>query len=439
MRRSTREWKARWWGALGLAAVGWTSEVSAQAAAVSTGEGRVAAAVRRDIGVLAHDSLAGRFTGTAGSDRAASYLIGRLGETGVRPGPAGWRQVFGIAPDLVALREVPGADRPASGVNVIGMIPGSDPVLRSEAVVVGAHYDHLGVGLTSSMSLGNRGEIHNGADDNASGSVALIEIARQLAARPARRTVMVVAFSGEELGLLGSSAYVKSPPFPLERTVAMINLDMVGRLRNDRLLAFGSETAVEFPALLDSLRRRFPFDLAYSGDGYGRSDQQSFYLAGKPVLHLFTDLHEDYHRPSDDAEKINVDGLIRVAEFAAELTRAIADRPVPLTFVNKPPPPPPVAGPVATGGYGAYLGSIPDMSVGGPGVRLSGARPESPAARAGLIAGDVLLGIGRHEIGDLQAMTDALRQHRPGDTVVVRYRRGAAVDSVRVVLGRRGG
>ncbi|MFN0177721.1 MAG: M28 family peptidase [Gemmatimonadales bacterium] len=408
-----------------------------QAARAQNGE----RAARTDLSFLASDRLEGRFTGSARADSAASYLAKRFGEVGAKPGVPGWLQRFAIAPDLVALRELPAEQRPAAATNVIAVVRGRDRVLREEVVVVGAHYDHLGLGQTSSLSLGSRGEIHNGADDNASGTVALLEIARRLASRPAKRTVVLVAFSGEELGLLGSAAYVKAPALPMAKTVAMINLDMVGRLRNDRLLAFGSETAVEFPALLDSLNREARFDLKYSGDGYGRSDQQSFYVAGKPVIHFFTDLHEDYHRPSDDAEKVNVAGLVRVAAFATELTRAVADRAAPLTFVNKPPPAAPVASgnPAATPGYGAYLGSIPDMSVGGPGVRISGVRPESPAAKAGLVEGDVLLGIGAFEIGDLQAMTDALRQHRPGDTATVRFRRGAVVDSVRVVFGRRGG
>lgn len=210
-------------------------------------------------------------------------------------------------------------------------MPGTDPELQNEYVVVGAHYDHLGDGHAN--SLGTPGEIHNGADDNASGTAALLDIARRFAAAPAKRTVVLVAFSGEEFGLLGSAAYVRSAPVSMERTVAMVNLDMVGRLRNDRLLVFGSETATEFPAMLDSLNGTHRFDLHYSGDGFGRSDQQSFYLARKPVLHMFTDLHEDYHRPSDDWDKINLPGLVRVAAYTTDVVRAIADRRTPLTFV----------------------------------------------------------------------------------------------------------
>ena len=397
-------------------------------------------AVTADIRVLAADSLGGRFTGTAEAGKAARYLARRFGEAGARPGVPGWLQSFPIAPDIPGLKEIAVAARPTHGVNVVAVVPGRDRVLKGEYVVVGAHYDHLGHGEAKSSSLGDPGQIFNGADDNASGSVALVAIARELVRRPPRRSVVLVAFSGEELGLLGSAAYIREPVVPLEKTVAMVNLDMVGRLRNGRLLVFGSETATEFPALLDSLNGAARFDLKYSGDGFGRSDQQSFYVAKKPVLQMFTDLHEDYHRPSDDWEKINVPGLVKVAGFTTDLVRAIADRAAPLTFVFKAPPAPVAsASGQPSSGYGAYLGSIPDMSSGGPGVRISGVRPESPAARAGLKEGDTLLWIGTFEVTDLQAMTEALRSHQAGDTVLVRFRRGPVVDSAVVVLGRRGG
>jgi hypothetical protein len=321
-----------------------------------------------------------------------------------------------------------------TGLNVVGILRGRDRELGKEVVVIGAHYDHLGRGVLGARDA--RGEIHNGADDNASGSVTLVEIARRLARQPPKRTVVFVAFAGEEEGLLGSGAYVKDPVLPLARTVAMINLDMVGRLRENRLLVLGVETAGEFRALLDSLNQAAGFDLRVSGDGYGASDHQSFYLAKRPVLHFFTDLHEDYHRATDDADKLNATGMARIAAFTGDLARVLADRAAPLSFVDRPPP-----APVAGGGrgYGAWFGSIPDMSGGGPGVRFSGVSPGSPAEVAGLRADDVLLKIGDHEIPDLQRMTDALRAHRPGDTVAVVFRRGIKVDTVRVVLGRRGG
>jgi hypothetical protein len=415
-----------------VCALGWAAPLVPPPAAAQAVE-----QARADLRFLASDRLAGRFTGTVESDSAAAYLARRFRAVGARPPAGGALVEFSIAPGIPGLREMPPAERPTRGVNVVGVIRGRDPALRDQAVVVGAHYDHLGRGQSHQGSLApdSVGAIHHGADDNASGTVALLEIARRLAAAPPKRSVIVVAFAGEELGLLGSAAYVRNPVVPLDRTVAMLNLDMVGRLRGDRLLVYGSETAAEFPSLLDSLNRGAHFALAHSGDGYGRSDQQSFYVAGTPVLHFFTDLHEDYHRPSDAAEKVNVAGLVRVADFAADLARVLADRPAPLTLVVKPPP---AATTAASGsGYGAYLGSIPDMSGGGPGVRLSGVRSGSPAERAGLKGGDVLLRIGRFEVGDLQAMTTALRAHHAGDTVVVVFRREAAVDSTVVVFGQR--
>ncbi|MBX3145375.1 MAG: M28 family peptidase [Gemmatimonadales bacterium] len=404
----------------------------------AAGQATVESALRRDVQVLSADSLGGRFTGSPGGDAAARYLAWRFEEAGAKPAPGGWLHEFTMPADLAGFRSLPPDRRPTRAANVVALVPGTDPELQNEYVVVGAHYDHLGDGHAN--SLGTPGEIHNGADDNASGTAALLDIARRFAAAPAKRTVVLVAFSGEEFGLLGSAAYVRSAPVSMERTVAMVNLDMVGRLRNDRLLVFGSETATEFPAMLDSLNGTHRFDLHYSGDGFGRSDQQSFYLARKPVLHMFTDLHEDYHRPSDDWDKINLPGLVRVAAYTTDVVRAIADRRTPLTFVMGAPPAHSgaAAAPVSAG-YGAYLGSIPDMGSGGPGVRLSGVRPGSPADQAGLAEGDVLLRIGDFEIADLQAMTDALRSYKPGESAVVRYRRGADERSTTVVFGRRGG
>lgn len=419
--------------------IGLATLLAIAVAGAALGQSRAAErAVQGDLSVLAADSMGGRLTGSPAADLVARYLAKRFEAVGAKAPAGGWLQEFAIPGDLPGVKDIAEESRPRRGVNVIATIAGRDPSVRGEYVVVGAHYDHLGHGEARSSALGAAGEIYNGADDNASGTVALVEIARQLVAKPPRRSVVLVAFAGEELGLLGSAAYVRTPAVPLERTVAMVNLDMVGRLRNDRLLAFGSETATEFPALLDSLNRVAKFDLHYSGDGFGRSDQQSFYLARKPVLHLFTDLHEDYHRPSDDWAKINVPGLVKVAGFTAAIVRALGDRSAPLSFVFKAPPVA-TAGPQPAGGARASLGTIPDMATSGPGVRLSGVTPGSAADQGGLKEGDVLLGIGDFEIADLQAMSDALRAHQPGDTVTVRFRRAGAVQSVTVVLGRRGG
>jgi membrane-associated protease RseP (regulator of RpoE activity) len=208
---------------------------------------------------------------------------------------------------------------------------------------------------------------------------------------------------------------------------------MVGRLSNDRLAVFGAATAEEFPLLLDSINNGFAFELAASGDGFGSSDQQSFFTAKIPVLHFFTGTHEDYHRTSDDSHRINVAGAARVAAFVTELTWNLATRIEPLTFVDAEPPQM-----AASGGYGAYLGTIPDMTESPNGVRLSGVRAGSPADEAGVRAGDILIGIGEFDIADLYEMTDALRAHKPGQTVTVRVRRGDEVVELTATLGERG-
>jgi hypothetical protein len=407
----------------------WTAPLAAQ----STPESYT---LLSDVRYLASDQLGGRITGSPGADSAAAYIARRFAQAGLQPSSQGWFQPFEVSRDAPAVAQLRlGA---LNGRNVIGVLPGKDPVLRNEIVIVGAHYDHLGLGGPGSGALDPdvRSQVHNGADDNASGAAALIHIATRLAANPPGRTVVFIAFSGEELGLLGSAYYVKHPLYPLAGTEAMVNLDMVGRLRNKRLIVYGVETAKEFPALLDSLNWYAGFDLKAQGDGYGPSDQQSFFIAKRPVLHLFTDLHEDYHRASDDWDKINADGLLRVADYTTGIVRALANRPGPLTFVDAAPPNP-HAGTVATPGYGAYLGTIPDMTDNPGGVEISGVRPGSPAEKAGLTAGDIIVKIGDMDVTNLQAMTDALRSHVAGDVVQVQYLRGGNRLSSTVTLGVR--
>jgi hypothetical protein len=213
----------------------------------------------------------------------------------------------------------------------------------------------------------------------------------------------------------------------------MLNLDMVGRLRDDKLLALGAATAREFVPLLDSLNRDARFDLRASGDGWGPSDHVVFYAAKRPVLHFFTDLHDDYHRSTDDWEKVNAEGVARVAAFVTEVAWTLANRPEPLTFVDVPRPQ------VAAGqGYGAYLGTIPDMTQSPGGVRLNGVHKDSPADSAGLRSGDVITDIGGRTVANLYDMTAALREHRAGDTVTIAVRRGADTLALSAVLGRRG-
>jgi hypothetical protein len=389
--------------------------------------------VLADVRFLADDRQEGRGVGTAGLGRAGAYIRDGF----ARAGLLATFQDFTIPPDAPAVLHT--ALGGTATRNVVAILPGRSPALRGEAVVIGAHYDHLGLGGFGAMDPDSTGRVHNGADDNASGTAALLEIARLLAGRHPARSIVFVAFSGEELGTLGSSYFVQHPfPQPVDSIYAMLNLDMVGRLRNARLIALGAATAREFPALLDSLNTPPPplprFDLRASGDGWGPSDHAVFFAARRPVLHFFTDLHDDYHRSTDDWDKINAGGIAQVAQFVADLTWALATRPGPLTFVDAPRPQATAGG---GSGYGAYLGTIPDMTGSPGGVRITGVRAGSPAEQAGLKAGDVITAIGAKVVANLYDMTDALRSHQAGDTVVIVVRRAGVEQRVTAVLGKR--
>jgi Zn-dependent M28 family amino/carboxypeptidase len=385
---------------------------------------------------LAADAREGRGVGTRGLEESGTYLAAAFRQIGLKPGGTdGYFQPFTIAPDaLAAIHSNVGGK---SIRNVIGILPGRSAAWSGEAIVIGAHYDHLGLGGFGALDdPDSTGKVHNGADDNASGTTALLEVARQLARRRLDRTIVFIAFSGEEEGDLGSEYYVKHSALPVDSIYAMLNMDMVGRLRNARLSATGAATAQEFPALLDSLNRaggRPRFDLQASGDGWGPSDHASFYAAKHPVLFFFTGLHGDYHRTTDDVDKIDVNGLERVAEFVADVATALANRPGALTFVAAPPPQMSSSG----SGYGAYLGTIPDMSESPGGVRITGTRAGSPAERAGLAAGDVITVIGTKTIANLYDMTDALRAHQAGDTVLIVVKRDTTLLRLTAVLGKR--
>jgi hypothetical protein len=408
--------------------------VMAVTSAAALQQDTLAPATRRvlaDVRFLADDRQEGRGIGTAGLERAGAYIRDGFARAGLRVS----FQDFTIPPDAPAVLHTKLGGTATR--NVVAVIPGASAALRGELVVVGAHYDHLGLGGFGALDPDSTGRVHNGADDNASGTAALLEIGRLLAPRRPARTIVLVAFSGEELGTLGSSYFVQhAVPQPIDSLYAMLNLDMVGRMRNARLMALGAATAREFPALLDSLNTPARFDLRASGDGWGPSDHAVFFATRHPVLHFFTDLHDDYHRSTDDWDKLNVSGIAQVAQFVADLALALANRSGGLTFVDAPRPQAAAGG----SGYGAYLGTIPDMSGGGvaDGVRITGVRAGSPAELAGLAAGDVITAIGDKRVANLYDMTDALRSHQPGDTVVVVTRREGVEQRATAVLGKRG-
>jgi Tol biopolymer transport system component len=329
----------------------------------------------------------------------------------------------------------------AEGVNVAGMIPGIG-TLKNEVIVIGAHYDHLGYGGKGSMRP-NDNAIHNGADDNASGTAAVLVAAKQLhdamTTAKDRRTILVTLFSAEEVGLGGSSYLVNHFPVPLASVKAMINLDMVGAMKDDKVIAMGAESAPQWKALLDAAGAELKLNVASGGDGYGPSDQTSFYAKQIPVLHFFTGTHERYHTPDDDADAINFAGAAKVADLTARVAASLAKGETNPTYARV------SAAPMMEGdsrGYGAYLGSIPDYSAmesSTGGVKLADVRGGSPADKAGIKGGDVLVEMAGTRIENLYDMTYALQDHKPGETVdVVVLRNGQRV-TLRATLGSRSG
>ena len=303
-------------------------------------------------------------------------------------------------------------------------------------VVVGAHYDHLGFGGRDSLAPGEHA-VHPGADDNASGAAALLEVGRILAARTAlRRDVVLVAFSGEEKGTLGSTWFVKNPLPGLAPAdiVAMLNMDMVGRLRDNALQVFGTETASQWPDLLSAACDDARVDcVRAAGGGFGASDHSPFYGAGVPVLHFFTGVHGDYHKPSDTADKLNAAGMARTARIVASLATALADREGRLDYQRVASPPP--GG--DTRSFGSSLGTVPDYA--GPpkgqrGMLLAGVRPGGAADKAGLRRGDVLVRLGDHPIAGVEDLMFVLTESRPGTTMKAVLMRDGKEVTVEVTL-----
>ena len=414
--------------------------------AVSSLPGADSASIRRDVTWLADDAREGRATGSAGLDSAALYVERRFEALSLKPialvdtscrasCATGFQMRYTARPIAARHTDAPPALLAAS--NVVGLLRGTDAALADEYVIVGAHMDHLGMSSDFALDPEARNAIRHGADDNASGVAAVLELARLFKRQPARRSIVFTTFSGEELGLLGSAYWAEHPPVPLARVRAMVNFDMVGRMHDDKLIVYGVATATELPSIVDAANTAPKLSIAAVGDGFGPSDHSSFYARNLPVLHLFTDLHDDYHRATDVASKINAGGEAQVVAFAERTIRAIADRDAPLTFVRTP-------APVARGGSSregsnTYLGSIPDMAAGSlPGLRLSGVRAGSPADKGGLKAGDVIVELAGTEVKDLYSYTDALYAHKPGEKIVIVVLRDGARVPCTIVLGERG-
>jgi Zn-dependent M28 family amino/carboxypeptidase len=341
--------------------------------------------------------------------------------------------------------------------NLIGVLEGSDPVLKNETIIIGAHFDHLGNGGEGSLAA-NSTEIHHGADDNASGTAGMLELARILSTqRPKpKRTIVFMGFSGEEEGLLGSNYYVNHPLRPLENTVAMINMDMIGRMKDRKLIIGGVGTAKEWRQIIDAQNpsgNKAPtvgliatpsssdmpvavsvnnppvtptdpkkgFDVTYQEDGYGPSDHSSFYSKQVPVLFFWTGTHNDYHKPSDTFDKINYADEVRILMLVAQIVRDIDQTEKRPTYTVAKSD----SQPGRSTGFRVYLGTIPNYSDSNDGLLIDGVRDDSPAAKAGLKAGDKIVKIGTREIKNVYDYTYALGEMKAGEEYVVEVMRAS--------------
>jgi len=316
--------------------------------------------------------------------------------------------------------------------NVLAWLPGQ----TDEYVIIGAHYDHLGRGNFDSLAPSQIGQIHPGADDNASGTAGVLELARLLAPEHGKlkRSILFMDFAGEELGLLGSAEWVKEPTRPLAKAVAMINMDMIGRIKDDKVYIGGVGTGSTFKSVLDQAQKEAPFKIEYSAGGYSSSDHTSFVTKKIPVLFFFSGLHSDYHKPSDTWDKINGASAARLLDMVESVAVQLAntDQPPAFQVVAEEKP---IAG--GGGGYGPYFGSVPDFGQVENGVKFSDVRPNSPAAKAGLKAGDILVQFGDKPIKNLYDFTDALRRSKVGDVVEVKVLRDGQPVTASVKLEQR--
>jgi hypothetical protein len=341
---------------------------------------------------------------------------------------------------ITAQGQVTIAREPIRARNVVGVLEGRGPH-ADETIVVGGHYDHLGMGGLGSLAFGTRA-IHNGADDNASGTATVIELARRLAARPdpPPRRVVFMLFSGEERGLLGSAHYVNQPLFPLDKTVAMLNFDMVGRYEDDKgLTIYGGGTSEGFGPLVEGLAKSLGLNPKLArgvNDGFSDSDHSSFYRKDIPILFFFTGTHPDYHRPSDDSDRINYEGMARVADLGELMLLNLLGRPERPTFVKAPAAPRREVGAVRVGG-GAYLGSRPSYGDDVEGVKLDGVSDGSPAEKAGLKGGDIIVRFAGLPVRDIESYMTALSSKKPGDTVEIVVQRGEETVTLKATLGSR--
>lgn len=376
--------------------------------------------LKKDVFFLAADDLGGRAIGTSGEQKAADYLAQEFEKLGLAPmGTAGFFQEFTVSkPSNPHEEAVIGTDGEGiTGRNVIGYLDKK----ADKTIVIGAHFDHLGMGGQGSLHRGDSA-IHNGADDNASGTAALLALAKIFKSESLKSNILFIAFSGEENGLWGSNYFVKNPTLDLSLVTYMINMDMVGRLNPEKSLAIhGVGTSPSFSPVLDPINTD-SLKLVPSESGVGPSDHTSFYLQDLPVLHFFTGQHEDYHKPSDDSDKINYEGLVQVVRYISRLVAALDPEPK-LAFSK-------TKDSSDSPRFTVSMGVVPDYLYDGKGMRIDGVSEGKPAQTAGLLKGDVVVQLGDSTILDMMGYMRALSVFKKGDsTQVVVQRAGQTIEA----------
>lgn len=371
---------------------------------------------------LASDELEGRRTGTEGCEKAASYIAEHFKKIGLKA--SGDNNTF-LQNFKLGKRETA-----STSSNVIGFLEGSDLELKNEVVVIGAHYDH--VGKNRFGILGEEGEIHNGADDNASGTACVLELARlfsEMKDKP-KRSLLFIAFSGEEIGLLGSGYYTRHPVIPIEKTVAMVNIDMVGRMKKNKITIFGVESSPDFKSLIEDVDKNSDLQVNLV-DAIGPGDGLYFINEKVPSLHLFTGIHRDYHQPTDDWDKLNYSGMEETVNFTFNLVLKLANNSKQLAFAepsgmgyfqNMPP---------------VLLGISPILEEEIMGVKIRQVLPDTPAEEAGLKEGDIILEFDNKLIEDFEGLLECLQKKKPEDKVTIKIKRENEIINATVKLVKR--
>ena len=378
--------------------------------------------IKEDVTFLADDKLEGRETGTNGEKAAAEYLANRFEDLGLEPkGTNGYFQEFTFKPKKGPHQEVKfsetKADSTITGTNVLGFINNN----AAKTIVIGAHYDHLGFGAEGSLYKGEDKAIHNGADDNASGVAVMLNLASKLNNTNANNNYLFMAFSGEEMGLLGSNYFVKNATVHIDSINYMLNMDMVGRLKKDSTLAvYGVGTSPIFKQVINASNNKFK--IIEKESGVGPSDHTSFYLGDVPVLHFFTGQHEDYHKPSDDSNLLNYEGMEAISNYIFDIITDLDDNGE-LAFrktKNESDDAP---------RFKVTLGVVPDYMFDGKGMRIDGVSEDKPAQKAGIQKGDIVIQLGDIEVNDMMGYMKALSKFEKGNTTIAKIiRKGETIE-----------